>query len=90
MQPLSEMHSEGDYHWVVYYRPATKRGQDMTPKEKLDALESQIIDQQIAKLQGMVNCYANGDFEDGSQLKHLDEMCKLAHQVRSLLNKAAV
>jgi hypothetical protein len=76
-------------YWIFYYVDK-KRGKDMTPQEKLDALESQVVDQQIAKLQGMVNCYANGDFEDGGQLKHLDEMCKLAHQVRSLLNKSSV
>lgn len=60
----------------------------MDQQVKLDGLESQIIDQQLEKLQGLLAAYFNGSFIDGDQMKHLDEMCKLSHQARSLINKA--
>ncbi len=61
----------------------------MDPKEKLAELENLIIEQGLAKLGKMLKVKA-ADYEKKSVLSHLEEMTKLAHRVRSLLDKNAI
>lgn len=53
--------------------------------EKLKELEAQVIDRSLAKLEELVDDYRQHKFLDNLDIKHLAEMVKLAHQIRSLL-----
>lgn len=58
-------------------------------KEKLKELEAQVIDRALAKLEHLVDDYRAHKFLDNLDLKHLEEMTKLCHRVRSLLSEEA-
>jgi hypothetical protein len=61
----------------------------MEPKDRLVELENLIVEQSLAKLAKMLKA-KSADYHKQSVLSHIEEMVKLAHRVRSLLDKSVV
>lgn len=59
----------------------------MDPKERLEKCEAKIIEHALNKLEQLASDCENEKWFKRCQLRHLEEQTKLAHRVRSLINK---